>query len=251
MWDDHEVRDNWYWERRRTATRATQVKSRGAARGARAAGVLRVQPAAARSADDPERVYRVDPVSDRSSRSSRSTCAATRARTARTASRRWTEASAIFGRGAAALAEGRARGQHGDVEDRRRGSAARPRRPRRRRTLRGGRERRCRARRSGASWRSRTCSAHPRQPGPQRRLDHRRTCTTAPRITTIRRARGSPSSIRSGSSSPARCNAGTFRPEHARRDLRPGGPVRRGHSAGDEAQSPAERGLPVLRDLTG
>ena len=49
MWDDHEVRDNWYWERRQDSDARYQVKSVAllAARGA--AGVLRIQPAPRRS----------------------------------------------------------------------------------------------------------------------------------------------------------------------------------------------------------
>ena len=45
---------------------------------------------------------------------------------------------------------------------------------------------------------------------PQRRLASPATSTTAPRITTTRRAPASPTSIPSGSSSPARLHAGTF-----------------------------------------
>ena len=48
MWDDHEVRDNWYWERRNDSDARYTEKSVAvlAARGA--AGVPRVQPAAGR-----------------------------------------------------------------------------------------------------------------------------------------------------------------------------------------------------------
>ena len=59
LWDDHEVRDNWYptrdlAERRR----ATRRQEHGAARGARAPGVPRVQPAAGRPRTTRSGVYR-------------------------------------------------------------------------------------------------------------------------------------------------------------------------------------------------
>ncbi len=49
MWDDHEVRDNWYLGARPAARRPVPREEHGAHRGARAAGVCRVQPAAAQS----------------------------------------------------------------------------------------------------------------------------------------------------------------------------------------------------------
>ena len=67
--------------------------------------------------------------------------------------------SAVFGAGAAAVAEGVAEGEQGDVEDRRRRSAARPHRRRRRRTATRRSPTASRARRSDASSRSPICCA--------------------------------------------------------------------------------------------
>ena len=57
IWDDHEVRDNWYWERSLEKDQRYQVKSAAllAARGRRA--FLEYNPLPA-GADDPDRVYR-------------------------------------------------------------------------------------------------------------------------------------------------------------------------------------------------
>ncbi len=61
MWDDHEVRDNWYWERRQDSDARFQVKSVAllAARGRQAFFEYNPIPAVA---DEPERVYRVIPL---------------------------------------------------------------------------------------------------------------------------------------------------------------------------------------------
>jgi phosphodiesterase/alkaline phosphatase D-like protein len=88
MWDDHEVRDNWYWERRQDADKRYEVKSsrcspRAGAR--RSSSTTRCRSSATSRSGSIARFR-----SDRSSRSSRSTCAATRARTARIARRRST-----------------------------------------------------------------------------------------------------------------------------------------------------------------
>ncbi|MBA2302697.1 MAG: alkaline phosphatase D family protein, partial [Acidobacteria bacterium] len=60
MWDDHEVRDNWDWERDLTGDARYQVKSAAllAARARRA--FLEYQPIAV-SADDPDRIHRAIP----------------------------------------------------------------------------------------------------------------------------------------------------------------------------------------------
>ena len=57
MWDDHEVRDNWYWERRQDADSRYEVKSVAllAARGRQAFFEYNPLPLVG---DDPERVYR-------------------------------------------------------------------------------------------------------------------------------------------------------------------------------------------------
>jgi alkaline phosphatase D len=61
LWDDHEVRDNWYWERRQDSDARYQVKSVAllAARGRQAFFEYNPLPAVA---DEPERVYRVVPL---------------------------------------------------------------------------------------------------------------------------------------------------------------------------------------------
>jgi alkaline phosphatase D len=61
LWDDHEVRDNWYWERRQDSDARYQVKSVAllAARGRQAFFEYNPLPAVA---DEPERVYRVIPL---------------------------------------------------------------------------------------------------------------------------------------------------------------------------------------------
>jgi alkaline phosphatase D len=61
MWDDHEVRDNWYWERRQDSDPRYQVKSVAllAARGRQAFFEYNPLPLAA---DEPERVYRSIPL---------------------------------------------------------------------------------------------------------------------------------------------------------------------------------------------
>ena len=46
VWDDHEVRDNWFMERRQDGDPRYAVASRGAAGRARPPGVLRVHAAA-------------------------------------------------------------------------------------------------------------------------------------------------------------------------------------------------------------
>ena len=88
MWDDHEVRDNWYWERRQDDDARYQVKSVAllAARARQAFFEYNPLPLVG---DEPERVYRSIPLA-RWSTCSRSTCAAIAARTARIARRRWT-----------------------------------------------------------------------------------------------------------------------------------------------------------------
>ena len=60
MWDDHEVRDNWYWERDLTSDERYQGKSAAllAARARRA--FMEYQPMAI-TADDPDRIYRTIP----------------------------------------------------------------------------------------------------------------------------------------------------------------------------------------------
>jgi alkaline phosphatase D len=60
LWDDHEVRDNWYWERDLTRDTRYQVKSAAllAARARRA--FLEYQPMAV-SGDDPDRIHRTIP----------------------------------------------------------------------------------------------------------------------------------------------------------------------------------------------
>jgi alkaline phosphatase D len=61
MWDDHEVRDNWYWERRQDADQRYEVKSVAllAARGRQAFFEYNPLPLVG---DDPERVYRSIPL---------------------------------------------------------------------------------------------------------------------------------------------------------------------------------------------
>jgi alkaline phosphatase D len=61
MWDDHEVRDNWYWERRQDSDPRYQVKSVAllAARARQAFFEYNPLPLAA---DEPERVYRSIPL---------------------------------------------------------------------------------------------------------------------------------------------------------------------------------------------
>jgi alkaline phosphatase D len=61
MWDDHEVRDNWYWERRQDADKQYEVKSVAllAARGRQAFFEYNPLPLVG---DDPERVYRSIPL---------------------------------------------------------------------------------------------------------------------------------------------------------------------------------------------
>ncbi|WP_176393390.1 alkaline phosphatase D family protein, partial [Pseudomonas sp. SCPG-7] len=60
QWDDHEVRDNWYWERDLSQDARYTVKSAAllAARARRA--FLEYQPIAA-PAEDPDRIYRTVP----------------------------------------------------------------------------------------------------------------------------------------------------------------------------------------------
>lgn len=60
MWDDHEVRDNWYWERDLTKDERYQLKSAAllAARARRA--FLEYQPVST-TAEDPDRIYRTIP----------------------------------------------------------------------------------------------------------------------------------------------------------------------------------------------
>ncbi|HMF60411.1 MAG TPA: alkaline phosphatase D family protein [Vicinamibacterales bacterium] len=61
MWDDHEVRDNWYWERRQDGDPRYQIKSVAllAARGRQAFFEYNPLPLVG---DDPERVYRSIPL---------------------------------------------------------------------------------------------------------------------------------------------------------------------------------------------
>jgi alkaline phosphatase D len=61
MWDDHEVRDNWYWERRQDADARYEVKSVAllASRGRQAFFEYNPLPLVG---DDPERVYRSIPL---------------------------------------------------------------------------------------------------------------------------------------------------------------------------------------------
>ena len=87
MWDDHEVRDNWYDDARPDEGRALHGQERGAAGRARAAGVSRVQPGAGLEPTIPSGSTAPSRTA-RWSTSSRSTCAAIAARTARTGSRR-------------------------------------------------------------------------------------------------------------------------------------------------------------------
>ncbi len=61
MWDDHEVLDNWYWERRKDNDPRYQVKS-VALLAARARQALFEYNPLPLSADDPERVYRTVPL---------------------------------------------------------------------------------------------------------------------------------------------------------------------------------------------
>ena len=172
MWDDHEVLDNWYWERRQGRRRALQGEVGGGARRARAAGVRRIQPAA-----DLRRRSRADLPLDPDGPARRGL----RARHAQLQGGEQREPPAGARRlvrdlrpGAAAVAEGVARGEQGDVEDRRGRSAARPDRAATARPLRGGRQRRARR---AARTRARDRRPAPRseaQPRPQRRVDHRR-----------------------------------------------------------------------------
>ena len=99
MWDDHEVRDNWYWERRQGQRRALPGEVGGAARRARPAGVLRIQPAA-RVADDPERVYRIVPLGP--------ACRCVRARHAQLQGRQQRQSPAGHGRSVGDLRRGAA-----------------------------------------------------------------------------------------------------------------------------------------------
>ena len=89
MWDDHEVRDNWYLgaaaRRRRPLQGEVGGGARGARRGRRSSNTTRCRSSATISIGSTARSRW-----DRWSRSSRSTCGPTRGRTPRTGSRRST-----------------------------------------------------------------------------------------------------------------------------------------------------------------
>ena len=108
LWDDHEVRDNWYRgdpgrEGPATPSRAWPRWPR--ARGRPSSSTTRCAP----SRDDPRTDLPLDPVRPARSRSSRSTCGPTAAANTREPpAARSTPASGVPRCGAAALAEGRA-----------------------------------------------------------------------------------------------------------------------------------------------
>ena len=142
IWDDHEVRDNWYPTRDIDSDERYTREEHGAHRRARAAGVPRVQPDAAIDADDPgadlsHRVARAGG-GDLRARSAQ----LSRRRTARTGRPTLDEVVGAHGREPARLAQGAAGRQPRDVEGDRERSADRPRRAGRPTRLRSVRQRR-------------------------------------------------------------------------------------------------------------
>ena len=152
----------------------------------------------------------------------------------------------MFGSGAARVAEGAARSEPGDLEGHRHRPAARRSSSRDGPAVYEAVANGDPGRRSGASSRSPTCCASSASAG---------SATSS----------GSPRDVHYCAAhhyDPARARFTEFdpfwefvagplqrrhvRPEHARRHVRPGGEVHR-HPAGDEGESSAERGLPVLR----
>ena len=187
LWDDHEVRDNWYPTQRLDADARYRREERRAARGAREAGVPRVSAAAhqpgsrangstASGATAPAlEIFALDMRSYRGPNSAnRQTTLSGRRRVARHRAGR--------------VARARAGGVDVDLEGDRLRHADRPRRPRRRRHVRGGGEpRRWRAARPRARDRA-GCSVHQGSRRSATSSGSPRTSTTAPRITTIRRS---------------------------------------------------------------
>src|SRR5439155_7284202 len=149
------------------------------------------------------------------------------------------------GRGPGRMAERAPGGLHGDVEGRRQRHAAGARGARRGGGLRGGGQ--CRRRRAARARDGDRGPAPPPQAAARaergvgdgrrpllRRASQRSRLRRLTRVRSLLGVRGRPVA------------RGHVRPQRARRDVRPRGPLRR-HSFRDEAEPSAERGTPVLR----
>ena len=192
MWDDHEVLDNWYWERRqgrrRRASRRSRWRCSRRGRGRRSSSTTRCRSSATIPSGSTAR-FRMGPLVE---------VFALDMRTYKGANSENRQpaidaSSAVVGAAQLQWLKASLRGEHGDVEDRRRRSAARARRRRRPGPLRSRSPTASRARRSAASSRSPTCCGTCSAIASATSCGSPRTCTTAPRTTTIRRARSSPS----------------------------------------------------------
>ena len=249
MWDDHEVRDNWYRERRQDddARYDDEVASRCWPRAARQA-FFEYNPLPL-VGDDPSASIAsipLGPLVDVFALDMRSYRGREQPEPADDARR----VVGAHGSGAAGVAEERPRASRATwkiiASDLPIGLVV----PRRRDGLRSGRQRRSRRRRSVASSRWPTCSGIlKRSRVRKRRLDHGR----RPLL------RGA--SLRSGARDVHRLRSvlgvrrrpaerRDVRSEPARRDVRAGGEVHR-HPAGHETESSAERRIPVLRHPDG
>ena len=208
LWDDHEVRDNWYPTRDLSSDARYTTKSAALLAARARQAFLEYNPLPILG-DDPERIYRTVS-SGRSSTSSRSICGAIAARTARTGSRELGDDSRIMGAAQVSWLKARLAASRATwkviandmpiglvVRD---GPATSKRSPTA--TM---------VRRLDASSRSPRSCASSATAGSATSSGSPATSITAPRITTTRRGRVSPTSIRSGSSSPARCTRGRSR----------------------------------------
>ena len=240
MWDDHEVLDNWYWERRKDADARYTEKS-VAVLAARARQAFVEYNPLPLFGDDPERIYRSIPAGS-ARRGLRARHAdATRARTASNRQPAIEAASsAIFGPAQlqwlkdGAQARARRRGRSSPPTCRSASSSATARTATRRWPT------AIPARRSDASSRSPTCCRYlKRERVKQRRLDHRRRAllrraplpSGAGEVHRLRSVLG----VRRRPAQRRHVRAG-----HARRDVRPGAEVRR-HPAGHEGRTVRRR----------
>jgi len=246
LWDDHEVRDNWYPTQRLDRDQRYRVTSVALLGRAREARLLRVSAAPHRPAGNGAHLPQLAPT-DRRSRSSRSTCARTGGanstnRQAFLHSRRTRRFSGAAGPMAGALARGVEGHLETDCVRHCRSASWCP-------TLAAHSKlwrTRTTVRHSAASWRSPACYGSSAIGASATSSGSRRTCIMRPRTTY------SPERGRFTEFDPfwefvaGPLHAGAFGPNELDRTFGPGGAVR-GNSGGDEAEPSAERAVSVLR----
>ena len=173
IWDDHEVRDNWYEARDLSADDRYQVKSMALLASRARQAFLEFNPIG-RHADDAERIHRTigyGPLLEIFALDLRSY------RGANSGNRQTSllaGVSAFRRRHSSRPSRPASPRSRADVEGHRQRFADRADRRRRRGPVRGLRQRRCRATSRARARDRRPAAIHPRPPHPQRRLDHRR-----------------------------------------------------------------------------